>query len=172
MKKTVFTLGLILIVFVLQAQKMFEQQFNNCPLKFVLEDEEYLINYAPNDSVMVLDFLQGLEEKQIAKLKGAVMVQVMIDTAFNICCVSYTNKTTISDKKLDIPNRIKQMKGWERLPNCNAEENICALISMVFDKSEITVIRTAYNRNRGRRIINSAAYARFASEPDSTKTAR
>lgn len=161
MIKGTFIALFILLIGNVYAQKMFENEFDNCPLKFILEDEEYLIHYAPDDSIMVMDFLSGLEEKQLTKLRGGIMFQVMVDTAFNVCCVSYTNKSTISDKKLMVPDRLLQMKGWERLPACDESENICALVSMLFDKNEVTVVRTAYNRNRGRRTMHSSVYKRW-----------
>jgi len=143
------------------AQKMFDVQFSNCPLKFILEDNEPFIEYAGNDSLMVVDFLLGMESKQAEKLMGTVMMQIMVDTANQICCVSYSNKTTMSSNKLDIPNRIIAMQGWKRMPNALASENICALVSIVFDKKEITVMRTGYNRNRGRNTIKSTNYKRI-----------
>lgn len=163
----------ILILIVLQlsvnqlfSQKMFEQQFSNCPLKFTLEDSEMYIYYESDDSIMVVDFLSGLEQKHIDKLKGVVMMQIMVDTANQICCVSYTNKTTLSNKRLDIPNRLSLMKGWKKLPDVLPGENICALVSIIFDKKEITVMRTGYNRNRGRKIIQSVTFKRYVEIPE------
>lgn len=143
------------------AQKMFDVQFSDCPLKFILEDHETYIEYEPNDSLMVVDFLLGIEPKQAEKLLGTVMMQIMVDTANQICCVSYSNKTTMNSNKLEIPNRLKTMKGWKRMPNALPEENICALVSIIFDKKEITVMRTGYNRNRGRNTLKSTTYKRF-----------
>jgi hypothetical protein len=88
------------------------------------------------------------------------MMQVMIDTTYSVCCLSYTNKTTISNKKFDIPGRIKNMQGWKRAKDKLPDENISALISFIFSKTEITVIRTVYNRNYGRKIIESTVYQR------------
>jgi hypothetical protein len=165
----------------LSAQKMFEEQFSNCPLKFILEDTEPIIDYETGDSLMVVDFLAGLDEKQEQKLKGVVMMQIMIDTVQQLCCVSYTNKTTLSNKRFDIPNRLQTMSNWKRIPDYLPEINICALISIVFDKTEITVIRTGYNRNKGRKILQTNTFRRYpeppkppmqnqASEQDSLKT--
>ena len=150
-----------IITIQLFSQKMFEEQFSNCPLKFILEDTEEFISYTPDDSIMVVDFLSGLEEKYEKRLKGAIMMQVMVDTANQICCVSYTNKTPLSDKRINIPDRLINMPGWKRLPNALPEKNICALVSIIFDKKEITVMRTGYNRNRGRRIVQSTTFKRY-----------
>lgn len=149
----------------LSAQKMYEEQFSNCPLKFMLEDSELLINYESGDSLMVVDFLAGLDEKHERKLKGVVMMQIMIDTAHQLCCVSYTNKTTFSDKRIDIPNRLQAMSNWKRIPDYLQDLNICALVSIIFDKSEITVIRTGYNRNKGRKILQSNTFRRYPAPP-------
>jgi hypothetical protein len=144
---------------------MFKEQFSNCPLKFILEDDELYINYNPDDSVMVHDFLVGLDEKQEKKLSGVLMMQVMIDTANNVCCVSYTNQTSLNDKKLDVLNRLKNMQGWERKQDVLPETNICALVSIIFNKTQIKVIRTGYNRNRGRKIVRSVIFDRYYIEP-------
>ena len=145
----------------LYAQKMYEEQFSNCPLKFILEDDELFISYEPNDSIMVVDFLSNLEEKYVEKLHGVIMIQVMVDTADNVCCVSYTNKTTLRDKRLDIPNRLINMKGWKRGAMSLKDKNICALVSIIFDKKDITIVRTGYNRNKGRKIMQSTTYKRY-----------
>ncbi len=158
----------MILSFSVFGQKMYEEQSTICPLKFILEDKELYIFYEPNDSILIIDFLEGLEEKQIAKLKGVVMMQVMVDTAGNICCVSYTNKTTISDKKLDIPNRLQNMSGWKRVMLDVENENICSLITIVFDKYDYQVKHTGYNRNRGKQLLKSSVYKRNI-EKSSTK---
>lgn len=144
------------------AQKMYETDLSNCPLKFVMEDTEQFIIYEPNDSVMVSDFLIGLEEKQVSKMKGIVMAQVMIDTAFNVCLVSYTNKTNLSDRKLDLENRLQQMPGWKRIAPGQEKTNICALITIGFDAKQYTIQRTGYNRNNGRKVLERNFYKRVA----------
>ncbi len=139
---------------------MYVEQSTICPLRFMLEDKDQYIFYEPNDSILIVDFLNGIEEKQIAKLKGVVMMQVMIDTANNACCVSYTNKTTISNKKLNIPNRLQNMPGWKRTYEGVENENICALINIVFNKYDYQVKHIGYNRNRGKQLLKSSVYKR------------
>ena len=158
--KYLITLILCTTVFQVSAQKLYKEKLSGCATKFKMEDKELYIYYEPDDSIMVRDFLSELDEKQLNKLQGAVMMQIMIDTANTVCCLSYTNKTTISNKKFDIPNRIKQMQGWKRAENKLPEENISALISFVFSKTEFTVIRTVYNRNYGRKIVETTVYQR------------
>jgi len=154
-------LFLLITVFVFNAgwaQKMFTDQTTICPLKFILEDKEQYIYYEPSDSLLVVDFLSGIDSKQIEKLKGVIMMQVMIDTAFNICCVSFTNETNIADKKLDIPNRLRAMPGWKRIAPDLPNENICALIYLFFDKYDFKVQHIGYNRNKGKQLIESNVY--------------
>ncbi len=148
------------------SQKMFEEKFSDCPLKFILEDDEMFVYYEQGDSIMVVDFLSELDKKQIDKLKGVVMMQVMVDTANQICCVSYTNKTTISNRRFDIQNKLSSMKGWKRVPGKLPNENICALLSIIFDKKEITVMRTGYNRNKGRKTIQLNVFKRYVENPE------
>ncbi len=152
---------LLVNIFSVKAQKLFDEKFSDCPVKFILEDEEFMINYETGDSMMVVDFLSGIEEKQVERMAGVVMMQVMIDTAQQVWCVSYTNKCTLNNKRLDISDRLKAMPGWKRANNEFDSDNICALISIIFDKKEITVIRTGYNRNRGRRILQTEKFKRY-----------
>lgn len=155
------TLFLLLIYFQSFSQKMFENQESVCPLQFELEDEEMFILYFPNDSIFLMDFFEGLDDKKMTKLKGVIMLQVMIDTAFQVCCVSYTNKSNLSDKKLEIPLRIKQMKGWKReAPKLLANKNLCALIAIYIDKYGYKVQHIGYNRNRGKHLLQSRVYKR------------
>lgn len=143
------------------AQKMFENQESICPLKFIMEDEEQIIYYEPNDSIMVLDLLNGLEQKHIDKLKGVVMMQVMVDTIQQVCCVSYTNKTNLSEKKFDILVQLLKMNGWKRLKGVMPEENLCALVTVIFDKEDYVVMRTGYNRNKGKKQLSYEAFRRW-----------
>jgi hypothetical protein len=155
--------SIVLLLFATQivfSQKMFEQQETICPLKFIMEDDETIIYYEPGDSIMVLDLLAGLEQKHVDKLKGVVMMQVMVDTIHQICCVSYTNKTNISDKRFNIPGQLINMTGWKRLSNVLPEENLCALINVIFDKDDYIVIRTGYNRNTGKRQLGYETFKR------------
>lgn len=159
---------MVLLLFTTQllfSQKMFEQQETICPLKFIMEDDEPLIYYEQGDSVMVLDLIAGLEQKHIDKLKGVVMMQVMVDTIGQVCCVSYTNKTNITDKRFNIPAQLIRMKGWQRLYNILPDENLCAMVNVIFDKEDYIVIRTGYNRNKGKRQLSYETYKRFLETP-------
>ncbi|HAM97802.1 MAG TPA: hypothetical protein DCQ26_04265 [Marinilabiliales bacterium] len=161
---------LVFITFVfwsgsLLGQKMFENQSTICPLKFMLEDQETIIYYEPNDSVMVMDFLKGIEAKQLDKLKGILMFQLMIDTVGQACCVSFTNKTNILDKKLDVPNRLSNLSGWKRMDGIFPDQNICTLFHFVFTNEEFTVTRTGYNRNTGKKPMSTSTFRRNPSKP-------
>ncbi len=159
--KSLFFLVLFFSVNSVFAQQMFKEKGNLCALKFDLEDDEMYINYEPNDSIMVYDFLEGLDDKKMKKLKGVVMAQVMIDTADNVCCVSYTKKGNLPNKKPDVISRIEGMRGWKKnVPNSMIDKNICALIIIYFDKYEYKIQHIGYNRNKGKHIIKSNIYKR------------
>lgn len=159
--KILSVMFLMVLTNTLFAQKMFEQELEICPLKFEMEDMDPFIFYEPNDSVLIADFIDSFEEKQQDKLKGVIMIQIMIDTAYNVCLLSYTNKTTMSDRKLDLVNRVKSLPGWKRIAPGKDEVNVCALLSLGLDYKEVTFIRTGYNRNKGRRILETNEYHRY-----------
>lgn len=144
------------------AQKLFDVKLDNCLLKFEMESDETWISYQGNDSLMIQDFLKGLEEKYIERLRGGVQLQIMVDTINQICCVSYTNKTTLSDRRLDIPYRVQQMPGWYRKRGIRPDKNLCALVSIIFEKEKYTVVRTGYNRNTGKQILATATFLKHA----------
>lgn len=154
----------IISVFNAKAQKVYETVAEKCHHKFIFEDKEQYIQYESNDSVMVVDFLNGLEEKQINKLKGVILMQVMLDTAHQVCCVTYLNKSNLSDKKLDISNRLKKMKGWKRVAPGLEKENICALIHIYMDKYDYKIQHVGYNRNSGKTLLESVIYKRHATD--------
>ncbi len=165
MRRNLLVFVLLLAAPAVWAQKMFEEKLVNCPLKFELEDREQFIHYEPNDSLLYMDFLAGMEQKDQDKIYGVVMFQIMLDTAYNNCLVSYTNKTNIRDKKMDILPRIQNMPGWKRVtPESMDEVNICALVSIFFDKKEVTVSRIGYNRNRGKHSLSEVTFNRFAAD--------
>lgn len=157
--------SLLFLIFIvlnssLFAQKMYSEKYTICPLQFILEDQEQYITYEPNDSMLVVDFLQGIEEKYIDKLQGAFLFQVMMDTAYNVCCVSYTNKSTIPARKIDMPTQIISMEGWKRIAPEREADNICALINIYIDKYEYKVQHLGYNRNKGKHMLQSSVYKR------------
>jgi hypothetical protein len=159
--KFVLALSLLFSSLFSFSQKMFDEEAGVCPLKFLLEDQETIVYYETGDSLMVIDLFQGLEEKYTDRLKGVVMMQVMVDTALQACLVSYTNKTTLSDRRFNIPEQFGKMTGWKRLDGVLPNENICALVSIVFDKDEYKIIRTGYNRNKGRQQLDYETFRRY-----------
>ncbi|MGE4288802.1 MAG: hypothetical protein AB7E36_08945 [Salinivirgaceae bacterium] len=168
--KFVLLLSFLFVSLLTFSQKMFDEEAGVCPLKFVLEDQEMIVFYDSGDSIMVTDLMLGLEEKYTDRLKGVVMMQVMVDTAFQACLVSYTNKTTLSNRRFNIPEQFGKMTGWKRLDGVLPNENICALVSVVFDKEDYIIIRTGYNRNKGRQQLDYETYRRWLPEvKDSTQ---
>ena len=156
----------LLTVTVIQAQKLYDVKLDDCLLKFEMESLEEWIYYEKNDSLMVLDFLNGLDEKRVERIRGGIQLQIMVDTIQDICCLSYTNKTNLSDRRLEVPVRVKQMEGWQRHDGVRPDENLCALVSILFEKDKYTVVRTGYDRNRGSQILYSLSYPKY--EPDTT----
>jgi len=159
MNKIIFALFLIYSVNS-TAQKIYEKEGELCHFKFIFEDKEQYIHYESNDSILIVDFLAGIEEKQLNKLKGVFLFQVMMDTAQHICCVSYMNKSNLADKKLDLINRLKNMPGWKRVAPGLENENICALIHIYIDKYDYKIQHIGYNRNSGKTLLESVIYKR------------
>ncbi len=159
------TLFITIISSVVFGQKMFETQTNICPVKFIMEDTDLIIKYEPNDSMLVVDFLKGFETKQIDKIKGVIMMQVLVDTTEKVCCVSYSNNSNITDKKLDIENRLIGMPGWMKDAAYLENENVCTLVNLVFNATEINVIRMGYNRNKGKKQIKFSSFQRKIENP-------
>lgn len=160
----------LFLVQLLPAQKLFDVKLNNCLLQFEMESAEAWIYYEPNDSILIQDFLKGLEAKHIDRLKGGIQLQIMVDTVSNICCVSYTNKTTLSDRRMEIPLRVEQMKGWKRHPDIKPEVNLCALVSILFENDKYTVIRTGYDRNKGKQILSHISFNKYPADTLSIDT--
>ncbi|PKP07993.1 MAG: hypothetical protein CVU09_17705 [Bacteroidetes bacterium HGW-Bacteroidetes-4] len=159
--KFVIVLSFLFSSLLVFSQKMFDEEAGICPLKFLLEDQEVIIYYESGDSIMVADLLHGLDAKYTDRLKGVVMMQVMVDTAFQACLVSYTNKTTLSERRFNIPEQFGKMTGWNRLDGVLPNENICALVSIVFDREDYIIIRTGYNRNKGRQQLDYETFRRW-----------
>lgn len=159
--KIALLLGAVFLTISLSAQKMYEEKPSICPLQFMLEDKEQYITYEPNDSILVLDFFKDVEEKYMKKLMGVFLFQVMIDTAFNTCCVSYTNKSNMPARKFDLPASLQNMEGWKRNAPGLENENICALVNIYIDKYEYKVQRIGYSRNTGKQLLESNVYKRY-----------
>ena len=156
--KTLLIIGFCSFMIPAFGQKIFSEKSDQCSPNFALEDDEIIIQYIPDDSIMVVDLLKGLDQKYVDKLRGAVLLQVMTDTSGQVCLVSYSNTTNLSNKKFDLPDRIPAMPGWPKITPYQDNTAICALIAITFGTYDVTVQRYGYNRNTGKKLLSTVDY--------------
>lgn len=157
---------LLVIGFTSYGQKMFPEQESVCPLEFILEDKEMFIQYDEGDSVMVEHLFKGIEKKHLEKIKGVVMLQVMVDTAHQACLVSYGKETNLSGRHIDVQAQFNKMEGWKRYAVDLENENICGLVMIYIEKYQVTVQRIGYNRNRGKTLLSKTVFNRYKKEEE------
>jgi len=153
--------GLIIPVF---GQKVFSEKSDQCSPNFFIEDDQILIQYSPDDSIMVVDLLNGLDQKYTDKLTGTVLLQVMIDTSGLVCLVSYSNNTNLTDKRFNLSTRIPSMPGWPKIVPYQDNTALCTLIAITFSTDDFVVQRYGYNRNTGKNLLSTNTYLRLLSK--------
>ena len=98
----------------------------------------YFLN---NNSIAIMkdDLIKDVKEKLIDKLEGEIMMQILIDSNRQPCCISILNKSNVSSSRLRLVKNINSMTGWEQ--PTNAGKKVCVIIELIFEPNKITIRR-------------------------------
>ncbi len=145
----------------LSGQKMFKEKLSGCSPNFKLEDQSILLEYKPGDSLLIVDIMKGAEKKHIQRLKGILAAQIVIDSAGTPCLASYDYKFNTIRKPFEIEANINSLSGWE---GTGDNTFISVFLKLYFEKKQISIQRSGYNRNSGWTILSQDTF--FKEEPE------
>lgn len=139
----------------LGAQSLFNERFSPCDANtFVVEKDSMLALYQPKEALL-LDILKKLETRNLKKIKGELLLQIMVDPSGHPCCVSLTNQTNITTKRLNIVNAVNTTTGWKIGQPADAKPfNICTIVKFIFTDDKFIAMRLGLT-SRSRFIVLS-----------------
>lgn len=126
----------------LSAQSLFNERFSQCETReFQLEKDSMVAFYQPKEALL-LDLLKKLETRNLKKIKGELLLQIMVDPAGHPCCISLTNQTNITTKRLNIVPAVNSMTGWRMAATPDAKQsNTCAVVKLIFTDDKFIAMR-------------------------------
>ena len=126
----------------------------------IFEEKQYGCNYdgmSLENSKITIEFssykelyealTKDVEGKVLMKVKGKIMMQIVIEPNGSSCCVSISNKTNVSSNKLELVRNINSLTGWKSLSD-NPNRRTCILLSFNFGEKDITIERLGSNALR------------------------
>ena len=152
MKKLILFIATMLTTTV-YGQHIFTEQESNCNYQSMsLESSKILVDYKSNDS-LYYDLIKNVDIKYLAKVKGDVKIQLLVDSQGSPCCVSVSNETNVSSSKLKIVKNVNSMTGW-RKPT-SPYTKVCIILELIYENDKVTVKRLGVGGNRKFAELNS-----------------
>jgi len=145
MKKFILLIATMLTTTV-YGQHIFTEQESNCNYQSMsLESSKILVEYKSNDS-LYYDLIKNVDIKYLAKVKGDIKIQILVDSQGSPCCVSVSNETNVSSSKLKIVRNVNSMTGWNK--PTSPYTKVCIIIEIVYENDMVTVKRLGVGGNR------------------------
>ena len=145
MKKLILLIVTMLTTTV-YGQHIFTEQESNCNYQSMsLESSKILVEYKSNDS-LYYDLIKNVDIKYLAKVKGDIKIQILVDSQGSPCCVSVSNETNVSSSKLKIVRNVNSMTGWNK--PTSPYTKVCIIIEIVYENDMVTVKRLGVGGNR------------------------
>lgn len=142
MKYITLTIGLFIINFAF-GQHLYPEKYDECKLsRFCLDCGD---TKAEPPADFVTDFLSNLNEKSLKKIKGSIVVQILIDSIGKPCLLSAQNETNIKSKKLKLQDGINNTNNW--LPAITKEKAESASVSLllIFEDGKLAIRRRNFD---------------------------
>jgi len=145
MKKLILLIVTMLTTTV-YGQHIFTEQESNCNYQSMsLESSKILVEYKSNDS-LYYDLIKNVDIKYLAKVKGDIKIQILVDSQGSPCCVSVSNETNVSSSKLKIVKNVNSMTGWNK--PTSSYTKVCIIIEIIYENDKVTVKRLGVGGNR------------------------
>lgn len=143
--KKLIVLFCVFNTFSLYGQYLLPEKLNECKIgAFDLESDTILANYKTIDS-LAHDIYLGLNNQYTNKLRGKIVIQVYVDTLGHSCCISIMNDCNVKSSKLGIIKSINSLDKWTIPKRFRKRFNVCALIRITFNESDIVLERIGFN---------------------------
>lgn len=110
MKRIILSLIILSLSYSLKAQNLFPFKLDNCPASvFCLDCGDEQANVKPDEFD---NMIAGLNKSNdYSKLRGKILLQVLIDSAGNACVLSHTDRSN-SPATQNIVAKLNAFKGW------------------------------------------------------------
>lgn len=142
MTKQILTILMLLTFFNSKGQNLFSEKFDDChqtKFSFCLDCGEIK---AQSESDINEYFKKELTNIS-SKLKGQVLVQVIVDSTGMQCVKSMQIETTKSVKKLNLKDKINSMTDWKPAISDGKPQNATIILEFIFDNGKV---ETKYKR--------------------------
>lgn len=125
------------------SQHVFPEKFKGCITdEFALESDSMTVKIEEAELIRVLT--GGMDEKYINKIKGTLLLQILVDLQGNSCLLSLENKTNIKTKKLKLKKAIDGNLVWNK-----PHQKVAAIVAINFEGGRIALKRLGTNYYKG-----------------------
>ncbi len=142
MKYITLTIGLFIINFAF-GQHLYPEKYDECKLsRFCLDCGDTKAE-PPQD--FVSDFISNLNEKSLRKIKGSIIVQILVDSIGKPCLLSAKNETNVKSKKLRLLNGISNTKNWLPAITKGKAEQASVSLFLIFKDGQLSIRRREFD---------------------------
>ncbi|UOQ74502.1 hypothetical protein [Hymenobacter cellulosilyticus] len=124
-------------------QHLFPEKFKGCITDhFTLEKDTVT---AKTDTQALLALVtSALSEAEVKSIRGALLLQILVDTGGNSCLLSVENKTNVKTKKLRLKESIDSQLRWDK-----PAKKVAAVVLLQFTNGSVTMKRLGMDGNMG-----------------------
>jgi ligand-binding sensor domain-containing protein len=127
-----------------QAQHIFPEKFEGCNEEmFAFESDTTISRIADEELINIVT--RDLDSKVKKKIRGLLLLQILVDSTGKSCLLSIENKTNKSSSTFNLKNSIDNYLIWR----LNSTMKISAMVVIKFSKNNIALIRLGIDGNRG-----------------------
>ena len=135
MKKNIFLLLIAFSLISSYSQNLYAEKFDDCALsKFGLDSGETKAQPVKN---FTEELLNNLDKSAVAKVKGSIELQILIDENGKLCLLSALNQTNISSKKLKLQKAVNSTSNWQPALSKNKKESMSVSLILEFENGAI-----------------------------------
>ena len=125
------------------AQNIFPEKFDGCNTdRFAMEKDTVSVKLQNAEIARV--FEKAIDSKSRAKIKGNLLLQVIVDTDGNSCLISIKNDTNIPSGKMRLKEVIDAELVWEK-----PKEKKSPMISLNFSGNALYITRLGLGGDKG-----------------------
>jgi ligand-binding sensor domain-containing protein len=143
MKKTFLILSMSLIIITGYSQHLYKEKYEGCnTTRFCLDCGDIKAQFPKS---IKEEFITKFDKKSLAKIKGTIEVQILIDENGKPCLLSSQNNATITSKELKLQEAINSTTYWEPAIANNNKENASVSLSLDFENGDFTIKRRVFD---------------------------
>lgn len=139
MKNFTFLFLFILFSQSIYSQHLFDKKYHGCNTNvFALESDSVTAKVSDNEIMRII--ANSIDAKSISKIRGGLLLQILVNEDGTSCLLSLENKTNIKTKKLKIKESIDNQLKWSPI-----DKKVAAIVSVKFINQGIGIKRLGFN---------------------------